>query len=458
MRIHLFGSTAVPTIPELTACAFNQTLIKYAKSLKEHNHHVLLYGTKEFESDYASICDQFVPINSIDDFKPLMSYKHCEALMHWNFAYTRMPSSNPDIEKIFRFPIPEKYVEAWKKGFGPMWHDDLDSLSFEELRVHAVKAFSYGKYLSNTYPKECSDVTYKVQKINAAEGIMNYLDLIQPKDLILVFWNITYDKFFKEAEKRGGIIVEGLTGYSTHDWTLKFNRSIFSSQQEMNLRHKIQKVKGEHHYVIPPFFNTNDFIYNPESRNPKGPFLYLGRLQYSKGVYTFMQLVEAFPDYTFWMAGHGNIKDDKLYIDDINKVYNLNKLPNLKYWGIADKELRAKLLAESSALIQPSEYDEPFGWNVVEAHFSGTPTIAPNRGAFKETIINGFNGFLYEFDDISRGGSYEDWRIRLTASTSLFPRHIHDRAISLYSEYAIMTKYIQTLENIKKNSGPLYIK
>lgn len=41
-------------------------------------------------------------------------------------------------------------------------------------------------------------------------------------------------------------------------------------------------------------------------------------------------------------------------------------------------------------------YKEAFGLSVVEAMLSGVPVVVPNSGAFKEIILNGVNGLLYD--------------------------------------------------------------
>jgi glycosyltransferase involved in cell wall biosynthesis len=448
MRIHIYGSNGVPTIPRLTVCAFNQTAIKYAKSLKEQGHHIIFYGTKEFESQFETICSEFVPNSSIETFKPLVSMQKCQEHFDWD----------------------DNVLKEWQTEFGAtMWHPNLDSLSPEELENHLITAFSFGSYLSNSMGPACMNIVRCVRQ-EVRSGMEIASDYIQPGDIILTFYDVNAYDLYRKWEQQGAIVVYGLEqsgGYSLH------NRIIFASQHTLRTQNRNIDGIGKHHYVVPPFFQPADFTFNPRPRDPTGPFLFLGRIQECKGAVFFLDLVRRFPKFTFWMAGPAKFENNKLYVQNYgyDMLYDLDKYPNLKFWGIADKQLRSKLLSEATALIQPSQYGEPFGWNVVEANLCGTPAIAPHRGAFPETIEIGVSGFRYpvakrqhytaeEWNkryDTEIEWSHSKWMSILQACASLSPDVIRERAIRLYSEESIMTKYVEALEKIKADPGDLLI-
>jgi len=57
---------------------------------------------------------------------------------------------------------------------------------------------------------------------------------------------------------------------------------------------------------------------------------------------------------------------------------------------------RQEVLGGARALLHLIDFDEPFGFSVVEAMACGTPVIAHPRGSMPELIIEGVNGYLVE--------------------------------------------------------------
>ena len=70
----------------------------------------------------------------------------------------------------------------------------------------------------------------------------------------------------------------------------------------------------------------------------------------------------------------------------------------VRYLGAVDASARAEVLGGAHALLHLIDFDEPFGYSVVEAMACGTPVIANSRGSMGELIADGVTGFLV--DDI----------------------------------------------------------
>lgn len=66
----------------------------------------------------------------------------------------------------------------------------------------------------------------------------------------------------------------------------------------------------------------------------------------------------------------------------------------IRYIGPVEAEARADLLANARALLHLIDFEEPFGFSVVEAMACGTPVIASARGSMPEIVRHGEGGFL----------------------------------------------------------------
>ena len=65
-----------------------------------------------------------------------------------------------------------------------------------------------------------------------------------------------------------------------------------------------------------------------------------------------------------------------------------------RYLGRLGGAERSQLLASSYAPLHLIDFDEPFGFSVVETMASGTPVFANNRGSMRELIDDGMTGLI----------------------------------------------------------------
>ncbi len=68
----------------------------------------------------------------------------------------------------------------------------------------------------------------------------------------------------------------------------------------------------------------------------------------------------------------------------------------VRYRGPVGPAGRQEILGGARALLHLIDFDEPFGFSVVEAMACGTPVIAYRRGSMPELIEDGVNGFLVD--------------------------------------------------------------
>jgi glycosyltransferase involved in cell wall biosynthesis len=96
-------------------------------------------------------------------------------------------------------------------------------------------------------------------------------------------------------------------------------------------------------------------------------------------------------------------------------------------------EDRSAFLGGALALLHLIDFDEPFGFSVVEAMACGTPVIAFDRGSMPELIDDGTTGYLVSdvagaVEAVSRVGALDRHRIRSEAVA----RFGHDRMVDAY--------------------------
>lgn len=121
--------------------------------------------------------------------------------------------------------------------------------------------------------------------------------------------------------------------------------------------------------------------------------IFLGRLSPTKGAREAIEIALKTP-FNLIIAA----KLDKLDKEDFEyyKKYIEPKIDGkkIKYIGEVDAAGKNKLFSQALALLNPIQWDEPFGLVPVEAMAAGVPVVAYSRGAMQEIILDGKTGFL----------------------------------------------------------------
>lgn len=69
---------------------------------------------------------------------------------------------------------------------------------------------------------------------------------------------------------------------------------------------------------------------------------------------------------------------------------------NAEYLGELSTEDKFELMGRSCAMLNPIQWDEPFGLVMIEALATGTPVVATRRGSVPEIVEEGRTGFVRE--------------------------------------------------------------
>ena len=121
---------------------------------------------------------------------------------------------------------------------------------------------------------------------------------------------------------------------------------------------------------------------------PGAYLLFFGRIHPDKGTALAIDVAErsGLP-----IIVAGIIQDDEYFARDVEPRLDGERA---RYIGPVGPEARAELLGGARALLHLIEFEEPFGFSVVEAMACGTPVIATPRGSMPEIVRHGEGGYL----------------------------------------------------------------
>jgi len=133
-------------------------------------------------------------------------------------------------------------------------------------------------------------------------------------------------------------------------------------------------------------------------RTGPGELLYLGRLEYEKGVHDAIaalpRIRRAHPGVTLTIAGEGTQQEWLVGQARRHKVTRA-----VRFAGHLDHAELLAALHRADAAVLPSHY-EPFGLVALEAAAAGTPLVTSNIGGLGEAVINGKTGVSFPPRDI----------------------------------------------------------
>jgi glycosyltransferase involved in cell wall biosynthesis len=153
---------------------------------------------------------------------------------------------------------------------------------------------------------------------------------------------------------------------------------------------------------------------------PGDHLLFFGRIHRDKGTAEAIAVAAA--------AGRrlviaGIVQDETYFRQEVEPHLDGDRV---RYVGPVGAEERSAVLGGAHALLHLIDFDEPFGYSVVEAMACGTPVIAHDRGSMGELITDGRTGFVVSgIDDAVRAveaaGSLDRGAIR-AATAARFDR------------------------------------
>ncbi len=159
-----------------------------------------------------------------------------------------------------------------------------------------------------------------------------------------------------------------------------------------------RKLSPELNYVATVYHGIDVKSFQPNFEKKNNHFVFLGTLSENKGI-----------DIAVWFAKQLGVKltiageireEDKPFLE--KEVMKHIDGESIKFIGEIGHEEKVKLLADATALLFPSRWNEAFGLVMIEALACGTPVIALDNGAVSEVLKDGKTGFIVK-DELSFG-------------------------------------------------------
>lgn len=122
---------------------------------------------------------------------------------------------------------------------------------------------------------------------------------------------------------------------------------------------------------------------------------FVGRMAPDKGVREAIEIA-AKAGIPLRIAAKMQESGEREYFDDVVRPALGS---NAEYLGELSTEEKVELMGSSCALLNPIQWDEPFGLVMIESLATGTPVVATSRGSVPEIVDDGVTGFIR--DDVA---------------------------------------------------------
>ena len=181
---------------------------------------------------------------------------------------------------------------------------------------------------------------------------------------------------------------------------LNSNLIFLNSDDKDFYKKNICKIRNKYFMMKSEGVNVDKFLNykNTNMLNKKFTFLLACRLIKHKGLNEYLEVAKLFHkkniDVNFYIAGSQYKSRNSI---NINKIHNLHKKKIINYLGEI-KDIR-EIISKSHCIVLPS-YREATGMILVEGALMGKPLIASNVPGCNTVVIDNFNGYLVEKENV----------------------------------------------------------
>ncbi len=173
-----------------------------------------------------------------------------------------------------------------------------------------------------------------------------------------------------------------------------YQKTVYSQFKKANLisiSRSQREPAPDLHYVATVYngIEIDKFSFDDK---PRDYFAFLGRISPEKGLY-FAICAAKKAKVRLLIGAKIDLVDRKFYQ---NKIKPLIDGKQIEYLGELTHKQKVALLKNARGLINPINWQEPFGLVMTEAMACGTPVIATRRASAPEIIVHNKTGFLVD--------------------------------------------------------------
>ncbi len=195
--------------------------------------------------------------------------------------------------------------------------------------------------------------------------------------------------------------------------------------------------------------DIEDYPYT-DNESPNNIFLFVARLIREKGYYDFVsaaKMVKAkYPQTLFWVAGvlendrPNAISRERIARDEVGDL--------ISYLGVVT-DMKKLYSTPGIVMVIPSYYSEGLNRSLMEACSAGKPIITTNLPGCKETVVEGYNGWLVSPKDPQ---TLADTMIRYVELSPEEKKQLsinsRNHAVNHFSIDNVKQKYIEIIKTI----------
>lgn len=232
--------------------------------------------------------------------------------------------------------------------------------------------------------------------------------------------------------------------------TLKIHRLIGTYKRvnyifltEFNKK-KILELNNDRHVIIdedktfikPNFVNIDREVIPYKER--KNQFVFVGRLDKLKGIDLLLETWKEIKEFDLIICGTGPEEEwCKKFIAE-------KRISNIKMMGFIQNDKTMGIIAESKALILPTQWYEGFPMTIVESLACGTPVIGSNIGNVDNLIEDGITGLKFQYNST---GSLREKIFKMTDMVS----SCKNKFDTSYPSIINYTELLMIYSDLKKN-------